>query len=319
MLIFITYANAQVTTNFSTNPGTSSDGSHKLDIVKVELYDNCVLVHVEITALKPIRNLKIYDNDCHILYGRKVYEGLGLAGFLQNDKIHNLGYNSSWGWEKISRGAKVNFVLYFGGGSSRGNSIPAGATEISILGIGVDVEGNRTTWEVNNIKINNPRKNYTHYSSEHSIKQYLDINNDGICGIYEVIGDDAGSKLACVKYNGNYTLIFISDNLGRNYWKMGDIKAILRQSASGLLKADWYMSNKEINKDCYAAFDGKFMTVLFPSESDEKEREKKYLKMYPTSPPSYINNQMESAPQKQLSVPQPKKRIPVLKKQNVKK
>ena len=319
MSVSVICVDAQIVTNCGGNPGTSQDGSHKWDVVKVELYKDYVLVHFEITALKPIRRLNIYDDNSYIQYGSNAYkERIGLVGCYMNDGIQYLGYNSSWGWSKIARGEKVNYVLCFGGRATAGNSIPAGVTDISICSIGVEVDGNNVSWR-GKININNPRRNYTHYSSEYSIKQYLDVNNDGICGIYEIIGDDTGSKLACIKYKGNYTLIFMSDNLGRDWWKIGDIKATLFQSASGLLKADWYMSNKEINKDCYVTFDGVSMTVLFPSESDEKERERKYLKMYPTTPPSYINNQNERVSQEQQSAPQRKKQIPLLKKQKVKK
>ena len=319
MLIVAAYADAQIITNCGGNPGTSSDRSHKWDVIKIELYNNCVLVHCEITALKPIRRLNIYDDDGRILYGSEVNrEGLGLKGDYTNGDIHYLSHNSSWGWNQIGRGEKVKYVLYFGGGSGKGNSIPPGVTQISIYGIGVEADGEKTSWKWKNVNINNPRKNYTNYSSEYSIKQHLDANNDGICGIYEVMGDNAGSKFACIKYNGEYALIFMSDNLGRKWWKMGDIKAYLRQSASGILKADWYMSDKSLYKDCYVTFDGVSMTVLFPSESNENEREKKYLKMYPTTPPSY-NNQREYTPQRQQQVPQRKQTIPALKKQNLKK
>lgn len=324
LLFFYVFGNAQIVTTFSGSPGTSSDGSHKWDVSKVEIFENCVLVHFEITALKPIRRLNIYDDDSRILYGSEVNrEGLGLKGDYTNGEIHYLGRNSSWGWNQIGRGEKVSYILYFGGGSGKGNSIPAGATKISIYGIGVEADGKKTSWKWENININNPRRNYTSFSSEYSIKQYLDKNNDGICGIYEVMGDNTGSKFACVKYNGEYTLIFMSDNLGRNWWKVGDIKATLRQSASSILKADWYMSDKSHYKnDCYVGFDGVSMTVLYPSESDEKERETKYLKMYPTVPPSYNDYQQEERQQGQQGsqrqqTPQ-KRQIPILKKQNVK-
>ena len=161
------------------------------------------------------------------------------------------------------------------------------------------------------LEINGPRKHYTNYSSEYSIKQHLDANNDGICGIYEVMGQDIESKFACIKHNGEYTLIFVSDNQGRSWWKMGDIKAYLRQSASGIFKADWFMSDKSVNKDCYVTFDGVSMTVNHVSGSDPGET--KYLKMYPTTPPSLNRNQQQERKQTPKT-----KQIPVLKKQNVK-
>lgn len=250
-------------------------------------------------------------------------EYLALNGLVSSTGLKYAGDRGTWGWNQIGRSEKVYYTLCFGGGDSYGYSIPAGATCISIYGIGVDVDKSRTTWSNTDLHINNPRKNYTNYSSEYLIKQYLDANNDGICGIYEKMGDN--TKYACVKYNGEYALIFMSHNRKRSWWKMGDIKATLRQSASGIFKADWYMSDKSLyEKDCYVVFDGVLMTVLYPSESEEKEREDKFLKMYPTALPSDINHQQEYVPQSQQQAPQRKqtpqtKQIPVLKKQNVKK
>ena len=326
MLMIVAYSNAQIVTNCGGNPGTSTDGSHKWDVYSIKVYEDKVYVQFEVTAMKPIRRLSVYSNDSRLVFGREdKMEGIGLKGLVSNGEFKHVGANSYWGWDQIERGKKVYYTLCFGGGGSYGNTIPAGVTTISIYGIGIDIDSERTLWKSTNITINNPRKNYTSFSSEYSIKQHLDANNDGICGIYEVMGDNAGSKFACVKYNGEYALIFMSDNLGRSWWKIGDIKATLRQSASGILKADWYMSDKSLyKKDCYVGFDGVSMTVLYPSESDEKERERKYLKMYPTTSPSYNNYQQEYTPQRQQQTPQRRqtpqtKQIPVLKKQNVKK
>lgn len=322
-LLIVAFGKAQIVTNCGGNPGTSTDGSHKWDVCRIELYNDKVYVQFEITALKPIRRLNIYDDYGYLIYGREEErEGIGMKGLVNNSEIKYFGSNSNWGWDKIGRGEKVYYTLCYGGGGNNGNSIPSGATTISIYGVGVEIDGKRTSWKSTNLSINNPRMNYTNYSSEYSIRQYLDANNDGICGIYEQIGDNSSNKLACIKYNGEYALIFMSNNLGRNWWKMGDVKAYLHQSASGIFKADWFMSDKSLYKDCYVGFDGVSMTVLFPSESDEKEREKKYLKMYPTNPPSYNNNnQREYIPQRQQQqqVPQRKQTIPTLKKQNVKK
>ena len=309
---------SQIVTNLNNSPATSTCGKYQWAVKRVEVYTDHTLIQFEITALRPIRRLNIYDNGGHLIYGRENEgEGLGLKGDYADGKINYLGYNSTWGWSNVGAKEKRYYTLYFGGGDGKGNTIPSGATIISVYGIGVEADGEKNTWKSTNICINNPRKNYTNYSSEYLIKQHLDANNDGICGIYEVMGDNAGSKFACVKYNGEYALIFMSDNLGRNWWKMGDIKAYLHQSASGILKADWFMSDKSLHKDCYVGFDGVSMTVFSPSLSDEKEREKKYLKMYPTTPPSYNDYQQEYIPQRRQQSPQTKQ-IPVLKKQKVK-
>lgn len=316
LLLIVAFGNAQIVTNCTSNPGTSNDGSHKWDVVKVEIYPDYTLVQFEITAIKPIRRLNIYDNLGHLVYGdENKDEYLTLRGGYFDGAIKYLGINSEWGWNKVGAREQRLYTLYFANGP-KSKTIPPGITSISIYGIGVEADDKRTTWRSTNMSINNPRKHYTNYSSEYSIKQYLDANNDGICGIYEVMGNNAGSKFACIKYNGEYVLIFMSDNLERCWWKMGDIKAYLHRSASGILKADWFMSDKSINKDCYITFDGVFMTVNNVSGSEPGET--KYLKMYPTTPPSY-NNKKEYTPQGQKQTPQLKQTIPALKKQNVKK
>lgn len=317
LLLFYVFGNAQIVTTFDGTPGTSSDGSHKWRIIRVEIYEDKVYTQFEVTALKPIRRLNIYNDTGRLIYGREEKgEGLALKGILSDNKIEYVSSNSYWGWNQIGKGEKIRYTLCFGGGDKYGDSLIPGLTKISIYGIGIDADGKRTTWRNTNMTINNPRKHYVNYSSEYSIKQHLDVNNDGICGIYEVMGDDAGSKFACIKHNGEYALIFMSDNLGRSWWKMGDIKAYLHRSASGILKADWFMSDKSINKDCYITFDGVFMTVNHISGTDPGET--KYLKMYPTTPPSYNDYQQERTPQRQQQSPQ-RKQIPILKKQNINK
>lgn len=319
MLIGVIFSNAQIVTNYSGNPATSSDGSYQFNVCKLELYEDKVYVQCVITALKPIRRLNIYSNAGRLIYGREEKgEGLALRGVLSNGEIKYLSSNSNLGWDKIGRGEKVYYTLCFGGGGNYGDTILSGLTKISIYGIGVDADGNKTDWKYTNARINNPRKHYTNYSNEYSIKQYLDANNDGICGIYEEMGDESNYKLACIKQSGEYVLVYLSSSLDYDWWKVGDIKAYLHKSASGIFKADWFMASKSINKDCYITFDGVSMTVHLASGSDSGET--KYLKMYPTDPPSYNNNnQREYSPQRQQQAPQRKQTIPVLKKQNVKK
>lgn len=322
LLTFFANVEAQTVTNLNRTPSKSDDGTHQWRVYKVEVYDNCVLVQFEITALRPIKRLNIYsDYDCRIEYGEKGYcNPLRLQGDYENQQIKYLGPNSTWGWDNVGLKEKRYYTLYFGG-KEYGNGLPSGVSTISIYGVGIDADGEKVTWRSRNININTTRKNYTNFTSEYSIKHHIDSNNDGICGIYEVIGDNAGSKLAVVKYNGLHTLIFISDNLGRSWWTCGDIKARLNLSASGIFKADWFMSDKSINKDCYIVFDGTTMTVTHLSgTASKKAEETKYLKMYPTYTPSNNNsnyNNREQTPQRRQTTPQ-QNRIPQLKKQTVK-
>lgn len=73
----------------------------------------------------------------------------------------------------------------------------------------------------------------------------------------------------------------MSGNEKRSWWKVGDIKAILRPTATnGFFKAEWYMADKSINSNCYIVFDGGSMKTVVKGATEE---ETFYLKMYPTS------------------------------------
>ena len=110
---------------------------------------------------------------------------------------------------------------------------------------------------------------------ETSLKAKIDKQNDGVVGIYEAASNN-GCKLGCIKENDTYKLIYMGE--GSTTWKSGEVKAILRPTAqTGFYKADWYMSDKSKNTNCYISFDGVTMKTLI--EGDEVT----YLKMYPTA------------------------------------
>lgn len=313
LLAFVLVCEGQIVTTFNSNPGTSKDGTHKWDVTKFELYNNGVLMYFEITALKPIRRLNIC-NSGKVTFGE--FE-LHLRGLYNSDE--KVQYFSKLGWDKVGIGEKRVYTLYFGGDGYGGN-IPSGVTQVSVKGIEVEADGKTSNWQWEEFTINNPRKNYTNITSEYSAKQKIDANNDGICGIYEQIGKESNYKLACIKEYGEYKLVYLSSSVGYDWWQVGDVKANLHQSASGIFKADWYMANKTINKDCYIVFDGTTMTVTHLSGiASKKAEETKYLKMYPTYTPSNNNSNYnsEQTPQRRQTTPQ-QNRVPQLKKQTVK-
>lgn len=128
------------------------------------------------------------------------------------------------------------------------------------------------------IHITNPIGKTPHKDlSESEIKTMISNSDDGICGIYEGI-DRQGYKLACIKNDDEYQLVFLNMKNNNGRWKMGDVKAELRSSAStGLFKATWYMADKSKNEDTYIVFDGTTMKTYVANE------ETNYLKMYPTA------------------------------------
>lgn len=297
----------------------AKDGKTSLSVYSLEYNNNTITVIMRVKFHEDISTVQLHPptttEPCYLSIGNKKIkceywrvigniingkEYFHISDKAPNLKTHNCKLNEAFDYELTFKG-----------------TLPINETSFYLEHPG-RISYNGMFWRFKYGKLDLARKHYTNYSSEYSIKQHLDANNDGICGIYEVMGDDAGSKFACIKHNGEYALIFISDNLGRNWWEMGDIKAYLRRSASGIYKADWFMSDKSLNKDCYISFDGVSMTVNLVSGISEPG-ETKYLKMYPTTPPSYNNNQRDYTPQRQQQTPQRNRTIPVLKKQNVKK
>lgn len=114
---------------------------------------------------------------------------------------------------------RTHVTLVFSG------TIPAGITNFSLIDDCSYYHG----YSFRNYTINNPNTNKTSFS-EYSVKQNVDENNDGICGIYEGF-DNQGYKLGCVKQNGTYYLIYLGDKDNMSWWQVGDVKAVLRPSA----------------------------------------------------------------------------------------
>jgi len=152
------------------------------------------------------------------------------------------------------------------------NKIPNGCTSINIS------ENINPGFVWSGIRITNPSCNTPHkYLTESDIKEMISKLNDGICGIYEGI-DEQGYKLACIKENDKYYLLFIGVKNNNGRWSLGDVKAELRQSAStGLFKATWYMADKSKNEDAYLVFDGSTMKAYVANQ------ETNYLKMFPSA------------------------------------
>lgn len=273
LLIFTTIGTAQ-TTFFHNSGYTNSNSGECARLYSVELKENGVVVTIEVKAVKALRRLKIWStHNTSIKSGNNRI--LGLKGLIVGNEVKPCGPDQNWGWDNVAVGTVNRYQLFFGG-PNLGGALPPGITNISIVDDG-DSYG-RHGYCFRNYTINNPRKHYTSFVNESTAKQNIDANNDGICGIYEQIGSN-NYKLACIKENGNYKLVYLSSSNNFGRWSAGDIKAYLNKSASGIFKAEWFMANKSVNKDTYIVFDGLSMTVTQTSGTDPGE--KKYLKMYP--------------------------------------
>lgn len=266
------------TTYFNSSPIISGKESTRL--YSLEINDSYTIVTIEIEAIKHNNRINYWCTpNTFIMTGEtKLCQ---VVGYIVNDKVEQCGYNHQWGWSDVSKGAKRYYKLLFDG------AIPPGITTVSIVDKGTQ-EWNGYNYNVvhgycfRNYTINNPRKNYTSITSEYSAKQNIDSNNDGICGIYEPVGS-VGANLACIKINGEYKLIYLSSPSTytyRSFWQIGDIKANLRQTASGIMKADWYNALKSLSGETYVAFDGVSMEVVI------NNKQSSYLKTYPVQSPS---------------------------------
>lgn len=133
-------------------------------------------------------------------------------------------------------------------------------------------------WEWVGVRINNPYPSVENtYLSEVDIKKMIDAEDDGITGIYEGVSGNK-YKLGCIRTNDTYKLIYLGSGENISHWKIGEVKAILKPTATlGLYKADWNMANKTVESNTYVTFDGSMMkTVIDNTETDT------YIKMYPT-------------------------------------
>ena len=282
--MFVTMSNAQVT---HLNMQYQVKGKVKVRPIKVEIKTSKVIIQYEIVALENIKRLNVATmNDGHLSFDNEKLNVLGAYEPSGDTWIH-LGEYIIYGWSKISKGEKVYITLCFNG------TLPPGVTQVNdIYSLGLDSDGDRRKFIFYNIKVNTLRKYYTSYTCEDEIKTNILENNDGICGIYEIVGNQSKSKIACVNNQGQYLLVFISDNNENSWWHIGDVRAYLTPTASkGMFKVSWIDKYKNKNEDAYAAFDGASLKVKILSGSDKGEHT--YIKMYPTEAP--MNTKLEEA------------------------
>ena len=201
--------------------------------------------------------------------GRQVLRDEGfLIRSLGNDKLDQ-GYHASSG------SSSFVFTLYF-------DRLPVGVEDFYIRELEAD------GWEWVGIKINNPYPTVQNIGlSEYTIKSRIDEVDDGIVGIYEQVGDQK-YKLGCVLDNDTYKLVYLGSGESYRHWRVGDVKAILRNTATpGLFKADWRMLDKTLNTDTYVTFDGVSMKTVISTDSGAENDT--YIKMYPTGSSGGIN------------------------------
>lgn len=257
---------AQTTTFKQTNVAQSDGHTGRLYEVKIDRDKGHTYVTIE---LIPTQNLSIlkYWSSSNTKIKSDDFES-ELLGVLSNDgkTFRSCDCDANLGWNNVREGSKYYYTLVFE------DAIPPGLKKFDLIDEGyLGCRG----FGFRNYTLNNPDIHEEIYLSETGLKQRIDRQNDGIVGIYEPL-DKTGYKLACIKDGRTYKLIYLDSGIKRSWWKVGDVKAVLRPSATqGVFKANWYMSDKTLNSDTYVTFDGISMSTIVIGEED------KYLKMYP--------------------------------------
>lgn len=186
------------------------NGKESISLYSLENIDNYIVATVQIEALKKIKKLSYWCTPNTVLYlGSIKYSQV--LGYLVNGRIEQCGYNYQWSWQDVPAGAKNYYKLVF-----KGNIPPGAHTTVSIIDEGETVftmaVGNKfvSSYNFTNYPLNYPRKDYTSINTMDDAKRMIDQNNDGICGIYEIIGGKANYVLACIKDADGYKLVYLS-------------------------------------------------------------------------------------------------------------
>ena len=266
--------NAQTTTFYGTSKVQSDGHTGALYEVKIDRSRDLTFVTIQQIPTKNLRRLTSAapSSDAKIKSGN--FEASYLGELQSNGNIERTVCNDNLGWNNAKVGEKYNETFVFNG------AIPPGLKDFSLIDAG-SYSGCRG-FGFSNYTLNNPDNHPKTNLTETTLRQKVDEQNDGIVGIYEDFDKD-GYKLGCVKDGQTYKLVYLGSGTYRNWWKVGDVKAILRPSATtGVFKADWYMANKSLNNDTYVFFDGQTLKTV-TNLKDGGNEESSYLKMYPAN------------------------------------
>lgn len=238
-------------------------------LYKVEIYNNATYVTVELKPTKNKSRLNYYSSRNTIIDCGSGIE-LPIVGFLRNGEVDTQPFSGTWGWNNVKTGESYRYTMVFAG------RIPGGVTNFTLKDKG-DYNGGRG-FGFSNYTINNPDPCEHTGLTEYSVKAKSDEDNDGIVGVYEGYNNNK-YKLGVIKSGEQYKIVYLGANTRYPWWHVGDVKAILRETATpGLYKADWYMRDKSIESNTYIGFDGGSMKVLIEGQDEDG-----YIKMYPTA------------------------------------
>lgn len=264
--LLLTVANAQETFFNSSSYAHSNGKDARLYSVDISEHITSVVIELTATRNQSFMQILVGNNPVIVAdeYENDYFLGIMTEGDSPYEKIP---CGANVGPRNVKKGQVFYITLLFLG------HIPPGCRNFSLID-----EGNCHGFGFRNYTLNNPD---THpkstYFFESELKIVIDETNDGIVGIYERTGGNHPRyKLACIKQNGEYKLVYISG--GDTWWHTGDIKANLTETASlGFFKCEWYMADKHLDDAWYVSFNGKTMETI--DGDGEKDI---YIKMYPS-------------------------------------
>lgn len=259
--------NAQTTTFYGTSKVQSDGHTGALYEVKIDRSKKFTYVTIQQVPTRNMKRMKAVIPSFNTKIKSGSYEAEYLGVLQSNGSIYKCSCINSGYWDNVKTGVSYFITFVFNG------AIPPGSTDFSLIDAGANY-GCRG-YGFSNYILNNPDNHPKTGLSEYTLKQKVDEQNDGIVGIYEPF-DKSGYKLGCIKEGQTYKLVYLSSGTYKSWWKVGDVKAILRPSATtGIFKADWYMGDKNVNSEAYVTFDGTSMKTIVDGV------EEGYLKMYP--------------------------------------
>jgi S1-C subfamily serine protease len=261
----------------------------RLSSIEIDRSNNKTYVTIEVEATKNIKEIKppiceprIIGEQWESVYshmdGSRYIDESDYSNYITEDgktgRFSGDGNNTYPAvWKNVKKGDIHWYILVFN------VAIPYGETSIRIKSADCSVCSQAGFRELGwTCTINNPMPNLQSINvSETIIKSMIDKQNDGVSGIYEILERD-GLRLACIKHEGMYKLIYLSGGRVKG-WKSGEIKATLSEtSVPRLFKANWYDEHKQIEKETVLiGFDELTMEVKIGDETVS------YLQMYPTS------------------------------------
>lgn len=257
------------------NPIVENSGTTKADV-------GIVLVTPETTGICLFVSIG-YDEWVRISPQARIEYYNPQTGILETKKILRL---KNYYGEALSLGKKYTYLPH-NAFSLEFPSIPKGVRKINLI------EEGKWKWYGINITPRSDVDVKRIATSEGEIGRLIANSKNINAGIYEELSSDESSsavyKLALIQNSEGIFLVYIGSNEVVGSWKFGEVKAILRPTASkSVYKADWFMANKAMSS-AYISFKGATMNL----HVDDNDSNSIFIKMTSNSHSENASNYSE--------------------------